>query len=174
MCITAQSVAATGAAPVSGVGSYPANGVGITGSPFDMGTRADFYVGRDKQAEWLGSIAWDGYPQGIDRDVLLAETEPQFRSLVDAFFDGRDDVTQPDRGWPWPWDDSQTTDFAYAFDGGRVWASCFGCEWFDPKVEDVDYDALADKAAVFPNMKARQNIRWDKGSGLIVVSVPRE
>ena len=25
-----------------------------------MGTRADFYTGIDKNANWLGSIAWDG------------------------------------------------------------------------------------------------------------------
>jgi hypothetical protein len=29
-----------------------------------MGTRADFYVGRGKDAEWLGSVAFDGYPSG--------------------------------------------------------------------------------------------------------------
>lgn len=27
-----------------------------------MGTRADFYIGRGENAEWLGSIAWDGDP----------------------------------------------------------------------------------------------------------------
>ena len=27
-----------------------------------MGTRADFYVGRGDAAEWIGSIAYDGYP----------------------------------------------------------------------------------------------------------------
>lgn len=30
-----------------------------------MGTIADFYVGRGPKAEWIGSIAWDGYPDGI-------------------------------------------------------------------------------------------------------------
>jgi hypothetical protein len=32
-----------------------------------MGTRADFYVGRGETAEYLGSIAWDGYPDGLMR-----------------------------------------------------------------------------------------------------------
>jgi hypothetical protein len=40
-----------------------------------MGTRADFYVGRGGQAEWLGSIAWDGYPSGIDKWVFSVSTE---------------------------------------------------------------------------------------------------
>jgi hypothetical protein len=30
-----------------------------------MGTRADFYVGRGPDAEWLGSVAMDGYPSGV-------------------------------------------------------------------------------------------------------------
>jgi hypothetical protein len=30
-----------------------------------MGTRADFYIGRGTEAEWLGSVAWDGYPGGV-------------------------------------------------------------------------------------------------------------
>ena len=32
-----------------------------------MGTRADFYIGKGTDAEWLGSIAWNGYPDGIGR-----------------------------------------------------------------------------------------------------------
>lgn len=39
-----------------------------------MGTRADFYVGRGEQAEWLGSIAWDGNPGAIfDGDFTPAK-----------------------------------------------------------------------------------------------------
>jgi len=49
-----------------------------------MGTRADFYVGRGETAEWVGSVAWDGYPNepwGIGRttDLFTATTEADFR-----------------------------------------------------------------------------------------------
>lgn len=37
-----------------------------------MGTRADFYVKRTDHLLWLGSIAWDGYPDGIDESVIGA------------------------------------------------------------------------------------------------------
>lgn len=37
-----------------------------------MGTRADFYVGRGKDAEWIGSVAFDGYPDGFERDDLFS------------------------------------------------------------------------------------------------------
>src|SRR6266446_6472207 len=94
-----------------------------------MGTRADFYVGRGKQAEWLGSIAWDGYPKAIALDVLNARSEDEFREAVVHFLTPREDATAPDMGWPWPWEDSGTTDFSYAFARDRVWVSDFGHWW---------------------------------------------
>ena len=30
-----------------------------------MDERADFYVGRGEDAEWLGSITWNGYPKAL-------------------------------------------------------------------------------------------------------------
>ncbi len=38
-----------------------------------MGTRADFYTGRGQTAQWLGSIAWGGYPVGTERFHCLVE-----------------------------------------------------------------------------------------------------
>jgi hypothetical protein len=128
-----------------------------------MGTRADFYVGRGATAEWLGSIAWDGYPSGLtDTPVLGATSEEDFRVIVRDFLATRRDGTTPEMGWPWPWENSQTTDYAYALDEGKVWASCFGHAWFDPMLPEKDdeeesvpgatYDPVP-KVAVFPNMK---------------------
>jgi hypothetical protein len=114
-----------------------------------MGTRADFYVGRGESAEWLGSIAWDGYPDGID----------------------------PEMGWPWPWDDSGTTDYAYAFEDGAVYASSFGHAWFRPNPDAPDFgepewdehgnDLGSD--ATFPNMAERKAVTLGPRSGVIVV-----
>src|SRR5687767_2776564 len=103
-----------------------------------MGTRADFYEGRGTEAEWLGSIAWDGYPEGIDDTILKATDSEIYRSRVTAFLESRDDATFTEKGWPWPWDDSRTTDYAYALDEGKVWASCFGHGWFDPLTQNAD------------------------------------
>jgi hypothetical protein len=140
-----------------------------------MGTRADFYVGRGVDAEWIGSIAWDGYPPGITplseemvrayrggpmthksiewpkgAHLFDATTEAEYRERVERFFQYRDDVTRPADGWPWPWEDSRTTDYAYAFDGGKVWASCFGYEWFDPTQPEPELGDEGEKVAVFP------------------------
>lgn len=85
-----------------------------------MGTRADFYVGIGLQAEWLGSIAWDGYPDGIPETILASRAEAGYRSAVAAFLARREDGTTPDMGWPWPWPDSATSDEVYALNDGRV------------------------------------------------------
>lgn len=127
-----------------------------------MGTRADFYIGRGQDAEWLGSVAWDGYewfeePTG---PLMSATTPEEFRgALVEVT--QRDDFTAPERGWPWPWDDSRTTDFAYVLHEGKVTAYCFG--------EDAS-DGDADKVDWFPDMSARKNVARDSTrSGVIVV-----
>ena len=86
-----------------------------------MGIRADFYVGRGKSAEWIGSIAWDGYRDGIDKQILNCGSEGAFRHAVSAFLASRDDAIYPKDGWPWPWDDSSTTDCSYWFFDDRTW-----------------------------------------------------
>jgi hypothetical protein len=136
-----------------------------------MGTRADFYVGRGKNAEWLGSTAWDGYPSGFaDTGILEAATEAEYREKVITEIAGREDGTKPENGWPWPWETSHTTDYAYAFDDGKVYASCFGRPWFDARhePEDDDEDQPRGDAPEFPNMKDRQKVTLGKRSGVMV------
>jgi hypothetical protein len=136
-----------------------------------MGTRADFYVGRGADAEWLGSIAWDGYPDGIDERVLKAKTEKTYRKTVQKFLETLDDATLPSQGWPWPWDDSCTTDYSYAFDAKkkRVYASYFGHAWFNPLKSRPKVSEGA-KKVVFPNMAAKQNVVLGPRSGLMTVT----
>lgn len=136
-----------------------------------MGTRADFYIGRGEDAEWLGSIAWDGYPEGLsDTPILTARRPSAFRKAVAAEIASREDGTTPDRGWPWPWETSSTTDYAYAFDKqkGRVLASCFGGKWFNPLVKQ--HPSSQEKSAVFPNMKDRMAVTFGKRSGVLIIS----
>lgn len=145
-----------------------------------MGTRADLWVGRGLQAEWLGSIAWDGHPEGVQTEqraygeygsaMLRATSEKVFRDCTAAFLAARiDDATLPAMGWPWPWDDSRTTDFAYAFDDGKVWTSYFGRAWFDPLQPMSEKEEDEPKTAVFPDMRERAKVTMGKRSGLIVL-----
>ena len=136
-----------------------------------MGTRADFYVGRGAKAEWIGSVAYDGHPGSTGVDD--AGTEAAFReSVADRLKE--DDGTTPDMGWPWPWNNSHTTDYAYAFDGGKVWCSGFGRPWWDMSGAEPD-DADSPKTADVPDMKDRRNTATPgtKRSGLMVFSARR-
>lgn len=164
-----------------------------------MGTRADFYIGRGENAEWIGSVAWDGYPDGIvsatlydpetgntgDRDAEEGEvsyglptlfevpTEEEFRQMVTGFLENRQDGTKPADGWPWPWKDSGTTDYSYAWDGDQIYISNYGSAWQD-KEEHDRREAQEDppelpESAVFPNMEDRQNVTLGQRSGVIIV-----
>lgn len=134
-----------------------------------MGTRADFYIGRGKTSKWLGSIAWDGYPDGImltgkkiqyghehsefpkGEHLFDSVTEDQFTSRLSKFFEGRDDVTLPEQGWPWPWENGNTTDYSYAFDDGKVFGTCFGHGWWLASEKEPERDAP--KNIEWPDMK---------------------
>lgn len=132
-----------------------------------MGTRADFYIGKGKDAEWLGSIAWSGHPSDIPDVILEAKSPEDYRRVVIDILKGRRDATVPEQGWPWPWEDSQATDYAYAFFDGKVLASRFGCSWFDPMQPKPEL--AGDKVVEFPDMSARQAVARGERSGLIMV-----
>lgn len=147
-----------------------------------MGTRADFYVGRGPSAEWLGSVAWDGHP-----DTRLPEldgsSEQAYRASVEAILAKEDHATRPADGWPWPWEDSRTTDYAYAFDAGEVWTACFGGRWLSKadqaeRAREEELDGIErmledepPRDSVFPNMKERQNVTFGQRSGILVFGV---
>ena len=132
-----------------------------------MGTRADFYIGRGKDAKWLGSIAWDGMPEHIPVEILTAKTKAAFTRRLKVLKE-RDDWTSPSMGWPWPWDDSHTTDYSYAFDGDKVWASNYGYKWFDPLLPEADEGDDGGVKEEFPNMAAKANVTYGERSGLMV------
>lgn len=94
--------------------------------------------------EWLGSVAFDGDRGSMENDGLfLVNGVNAYRSWVKS--QERDDFTSPEMGWPWPWEDSRTTDYAYAWDDGKVWWSCFGCAWqADPEMSPDDIVGFAD------------------------------
>jgi hypothetical protein len=153
-----------------------------TGRGVKLGTRSDFYVGVGEKAEWIGSYAWDGNPGSIHEDIPLDVfvTEEDYRSQVKNYLAQHGgDATYPENGWPWPWEDSGTTDYAYMWLEGTVLISCFGSPLYTFKEEQKFLNELHNDdeefepkgaAPIFPNMKDRQNVRWDGGSGVIVIS----
>lgn len=154
-----------------------------------MGTRADFYIGRGSDAEWLGSIAMDGYRGGIAGYILKAKTEANYRKAVDVFLQSRDDATFPKDGWPWPWDDSGTSDCSYWFFDGKCWDAhgaymadnttgaddiFLPCDVAKSEFTNDDGDFLPEKVkdapiVEYPDMSARKNVTLGRRSGLIVL-----
>ncbi len=142
-----------------------------------MGTRSDFYIESGDQLEWLGSQAWDGYPSGIDNEVLVAANQEGYRSAVARFLASSESGSMPSDGWPWPWDTSGTTDYAYVFRAEKVWASCFGGPYFDPLVEQKDGEDQGDPLCnpdgprpTFPDMSVlKRRSVFGKHSGVIVL-----
>lgn len=142
-----------------------------------MGTRADFYVGDlDHPAEmkYLGSIAWDGYPSALP-EICAAKDILTFSQAVTARLLKDDGSEANTNGWPWPWKDSRTTDYAYCFDVEKnvVAASSFGSPWFDPLDESQLDEAchnLVEKID-FPDMTAMQKVTIGPRSGVMVFGV---
>lgn len=116
-----------------------------------MGTRADFYIGIGEKAEWLGSIALDGYEFDDDKNCALmqSKSENEFRNEVKNISLNRDDFTNPEMGWPWPWDNSNTTDYTYSFNNGKCEVNT-ECKW--------------------PGMKKIKNVNFGNRSGLMIIT----
>ena len=101
-----------------------------------------------------------------DAQILNCTGPEAFRHAVAEFLK-KEDGTTPEMGWPWPWETSRTTDYSYAFDGDKCWASGFGSPWFDPLKEQPEEDKGA--KPVFPDMTSKQKVTFGKRSGLIVI-----
>lgn len=140
-----------------------------------MGTRADFYVGLDQKAEWLGSVAYDGNP-GNFPTVEKAKTETVFRAAVESILAQDENATVPEDGWPWPWKDSNTSDYAFAFHNGEVFHTQYpekgsGNFWVkcSAKKNRNGYKPLI-LPTDFPDMTARANVKMpgSAGSGVML------
>lgn len=140
-----------------------------------MGTRADFYIGRGTDARWLGSCAYDGWAEALEA-VCAAKSDKEYVEAVAQRL-MEPDGTHPVQGWPWPWDDSHTTDFAYAWDEGAVHVSMFGGTWLsaeqvlEREAAEVIEDWPEGPEPIFPDMKARQAVTYGPRSGLIVLGL---
>jgi hypothetical protein len=136
-----------------------------------MSTRADFYVGRGEIAEWLGSIAFDGYPGGNPKILFASVDENNYRERVGSLAQScSSHWTSPEDGWPWPWETSRTTDYAYAFDDGQVWYSCFGRSWQTDPESDLSHESSEE--VPFPDMTDRMNVQlFGPRSGLLVLTL---
>ena len=146
-----------------------------------MGTRADFYVGNGPATmEWIGSIAYDGYSlhdghhDKYDAAIAKSKSDKSFRQAVKRMLKQNNDATFPENGWPWPWKNSRTTDYAYCFVDEKVLCYMFGHGPVDIGKpfcnNDGDFLPGLRRKADFSDMTARQNVTLGKRSGLMFLS----
>lgn len=137
-----------------------------------MGVRADFYYkDENNKLVWLGSIAWDGDPKSIPSPIAESETIVVYREAVDTYLDMRPDSTRPAQGWPWPWDNSSGTDYAYIFQNRAVYCCKYGKNLL-PLIERLEMDEEPDSFGVrptFPDMSERKNVAFDPFRGGISI-----
>ena len=144
-----------------------------------MGTRAQFFIGNPSDVstrQWLGCVAWDGYPDGDCGEALLgASTLNDFVAGVEKIAAKRDDFTNPtERSFPFPWkDDLYLTDVTYAFFDGRVQVTCFHAGWRD-LTDNMDDAWNTDAADELPRDVPAPEA-GDKSAGpdsIIILTVP--
>jgi hypothetical protein len=103
----------------------------------------------------------------------MAVNEKDFRDEVASLLQSCSHGTTPDQGWPWPWDDSRLTDYAYAFDDGAVLMSVFGRRWVPASAADLGDDYRnSSRVAVFPKFGGRVCALAEVGterSGIMVI-----
>jgi hypothetical protein len=84
------------------------------------------YDGRERPSAYLDMPF-------AENPIMVAATSDEFIAAALALIDGRDDGTPAANGWPWPWKDSSTSSFVYAFDDGQLYVSQSGGPWHRPQ-----------------------------------------
>ena len=116
-----------------------------------MGTRAQFFFGNPQDLnarQWLGCVAWDGYPDGDIGDAFRnVKTSKGFRAAIARIAKRRDDFCDPARhGFPFPWTGNLfLTDCTYAFFDGAVQFTWFH-RGFVPLAEYLSFDDVKSDA----------------------------
>jgi hypothetical protein len=130
-----------------------------------MGTRCDFYVGRGQKAKWIGSVAYDGFPEDFEA-IITAKTEAGYVRAVEKELSSRDDSTFAAEGWPWPWDDSGLTDYSIAWDKGAIYWTDYG--------DNGKVWHQTGRRATWPNMASKRNLAYPgtSRSGIMIVGKP--
>lgn len=123
-----------------------------------MSTKTDFYIGRDDNAEWIGSLQWECDPENLlrvppGRRALSATDETTYRdAIADLLTTWELDelgIAYPRRtGWPWPWHTSHVSSWIVTFDpadngvfvtvgGGVRWEQIDHHTPREPRTDDV-------------------------------------
>lgn len=87
---------------------------------------------------------------------------------------GREDATTIDQGWPWPWNDSGTTDYSYYFRNNQIlWAGNRFAKFPMDSSFMANYatreDLYEENDGIFPDMSSKKNITFGPRSGILSI-----
>ena len=139
-----------------------------------MGTRASFWIGNPmdiENREWLGCVAFDGYPGGFGDKIDNVKTEKEFREFVEGESIRRD-FASPSGGWPFPWaDDVFLTDYTYAFFDDKLNVAVFHSGFMPlEKYGDLDDDDWEKIDELPDNIPAPKKYDKTQPDSIIIVS----
>jgi hypothetical protein len=100
-----------------------------------MMERADFYVGMGESADWIGSISKGGSIWEIPTDIIIQVNRVMFEEMCIEYIKSKQGVVANHIcQWPWDWEDSRLTSFAYIFspEHEKVYVSIEGNDLMDP------------------------------------------
>lgn len=133
-----------------------------------MGTRADFYKCMNPRNEdWIGSIAYDGYPSGrdlIESNIFSSKTLNEYLRNVVRFLNSEETASLRKDGWPWAWQTSRNTDYSYCFHDGFVWVSNWASDWVkvvefgEEELDKLEFNLDSEKIK-FPDMTEMQVVK---------------
>lgn len=128
-----------------------------------MGTKADFYIERRGKLIWCGSTPYDGHAPDNKKEwfiktafapqsnrMMQCRTEAEYIYTMATIWK-RSQFVHPSDGWPWPWDDSQTTGNFFVFRKRKV-------EYYN-----TYSDAWKANPISLPNMSKFRNLRSEFG-----------
>lgn len=124
--------------------------------------KADFYIGKDKDALWLGSLSKVSSPDRLAEEVLSATTRESYKGRVKKMLMKSKYSFLPGGGWPWVWETSELSDFAYFFFDEKVYVTCISFQGalFDPIMIAKGLDLKAAYTSLYikewPNTKEFQ------------------
>lgn len=105
--------------------------------------KADFYIGIDKYAKWIGSLLDYSSPMDMMLGILLITNKVEYEEELDQLITIIPTGVTPEDGWPHLWQDSRMTDYSYHLFNGKVWCSMMGGQLFDPLVIIGGEDLIA-------------------------------
>ena len=109
-----------------------------------MSVRADFYLKQKGVWYWIGSIAHDGDPENLNKNILFSENKKDFIDNITEEIKKRDDGHNSK--WVWSENSSRFTDYCYIWKNNKIHIAHLGRGWVERDLylysDKIEWDTL--------------------------------